>query len=141
MLKQSTILYDTVASVTLDKLAHILLYSLLNEPSGAVRRQCVDTITELDKNGSQRGRDWLELHEVVFHLTESDDTGLREAAFNLFAGSPMLMIENEKEVLDHLKQGLQDNQHMDVRLFTGNHEPDVNALLFPGSIFGAQGLY
>ncbi|KIM73570.1 hypothetical protein PILCRDRAFT_829051 [Piloderma croceum F 1598] len=110
-------LYDHLSSSALSTVERLLLHSLSHEPSAAVRRKSVDTITDLANNSMQRGRPWHALQAQAFSMTQSADAGLRESAFRVFAGSSMLVMDLQTDaVLRVLKGGLEDSQSIDVRL-------------------------
>ena len=51
-------------------------------------------------------------------MSQSPDAGLREAAFRVFAGSSMLVMDLQTDaVLGVLKGGLQDSESIDVSSF------------------------
>lgn len=51
-------------------------------------------------------------------MSQSPDAGLREAAFRVFAGSSMLVMDLQTDaVLGVLKGGLQDSESIDVSPF------------------------
>lgn len=110
-------LYDQLSSNTLSTLERLLLHSLSHEPSAVVRRKSVDTITDLANNSMQRGRPWHALQAQAFTMTQSQDGSLREAAFRVFAGSSMLVMDLQTDaVLGVLKGGLQDAESIDVSI-------------------------
>lgn len=52
-------------------------------------------------------------------MTRSSDAGLRDAAFRVFAGSSMLVMDLQTDaVLGVLKTGLQDAESVDVNICT-----------------------
>lgn len=108
-------LYDHLPTQALSTLERILLYSLLHEPSTAVRRKSVDTITDLANNSMSRGRPWHALQAQTFSMAQGEDVNNREAAFRVFAGSPNLIMDLQTEsVLAVLQKGLQDPQSIEV---------------------------
>lgn len=120
-------LYDHLSSNTLSTIERLLLYSLSHEPSSVVRRKSVDTISDLANNSMQRGRPWHALQAQAFSMTRSTDAGLREAAFRVFAGSSMLVMDLQTDaVLGVLKTGLQDAESVDVNI----HVPFCFCIVF-----------
>src|ERR1700683_489460 len=111
-------LYDHLSSTALSTVERLLLHSLSHEPSPVVRRKSVDTITDLANNSMQRGRPWHALQAQAFSMTQSQDPGLRESAFRVFAGSSMLVMDLQTDaVLRVLKGGLEDTESIDVNGF------------------------
>ncbi len=109
-------LYDHLPAQALGTLERILLYSLLHEPSTAVRRKSVDTITDLANNSMSRGRPWHSLQAQAFSMAQGHNPNNREAAHRVFAGSPNLIMDLQTEsVLAVLQKGLQDPQSVEVR--------------------------
>lgn len=111
-------LYDHLSAQALTNIERLLLHSLSHETSAVVRRKSVDTITDLANNSMQRGRPWHALQAQAFTMSQSPDAGLREAAFRVFAGSSMLVMDLQTDaVLGVLKGGLQDSESIDVSPF------------------------
>ncbi|GBE80930.1 Importin subunit beta-3 [Sparassis crispa] len=110
-------LYDHLSSQSLTTLERILLHSLLHEPSLAVRRKAVDTVTDISNNAMTRGRPWHSLQAQSFSMVDSSDPITREAAFKVFSGCPNLVMDLQTDaVVGVLQKGLQDAQSVDVRL-------------------------
>ncbi|KAF7978256.1 hypothetical protein HWV62_1080 [Athelia sp. TMB] len=110
-------LYDALSAPTLASLEKLLLHSLLHEANSTVRRKSVDTTTDLANHAMARGRPWHALQAQAFNMTRSTEPGAREAAYRVFAGSSMLVMDLQTEaVVGVLKGGLEDAESIEVRL-------------------------
>ena len=108
-------LYDHLSAQSLATLERILLHSLLHEPSQAVRRKAVDTVTDLANNAMSRGRPWPALQAQTFAMADSEDAVTREAAYRVFAGTTNLIMDLQRDsVLAMLQKGLQDPQSIEA---------------------------
>ncbi|KZP09493.1 ARM repeat-containing protein [Athelia psychrophila] len=111
-------LYDALSAPTLASLERLLLHSLLSDPSEGVRRKTVDTTCDLANHAMQRGRPWHALQAQAFSMSSNTSSaGQREAAFRIFNGAPLLVMDLSTEaVCAVLKGGLEDAESLDVRL-------------------------
>jgi hypothetical protein len=109
-------LYDHLSSQTLTNLERLLLHALSHESSQAVRRKAVDSICDLANNSMSRGRPWHALQAQAFSMCQSQNGGLREGAYRVFAGCPNLVMDLQTDaVLGVFQKGLQDADSIEVR--------------------------
>lgn len=120
-------LYDALPPSTLSTLERLLLHSLANEPSRAVRKKSVDTVSDVVKESMRRGRPWHALQSMGFAFLGEGPNGttfanaasgaaggvdpkyLRETAYLVFAGCPNLVLDLQTEaVVGVYRRGLED---------------------------------
>jgi uncharacterized protein YoaH (UPF0181 family) len=94
----------------------LLLHSLSHEASQAVRRKAVDSIRDLANNSMSCGRPWHALQAQAFSMCQSQNAGLRDGAYRVFAGCPNLVMDLQTDaVLGVFQKGLQDAGSNEVR--------------------------
>ena len=108
-------LYDVLSAECLSTIERLLLHSLAQEPSLAVRHKAVDTVADLANNSMSRGRPWHALQRQAFAMAEDENSATRESAYRVFAASPNLIMDLQTEtVLALLQKGLQDPGNVEV---------------------------
>ncbi|KAG6909546.1 hypothetical protein DXG01_016939 [Tephrocybe rancida] len=114
-------LYDHLSSQTITTLERLLLHSLQHEPNPKVRRNTVDTVSDVANQGMRRGRPWHALQGLVFQMAQVQTQGAegtlgRSSAYGVFAAAPNLIMDLQAEaVMGVLSRGLADAESIEVR--------------------------
>ena len=94
----------------------MLINQLANEQAPAVRNKLADTLAELARDSLSRGQSWNELSSALFQCVASDNASIRESAFRVWSGVPVMLLDMPMDQLKPLfEQGLQD-AHISVRI-------------------------
>ncbi|KAL6250246.1 importin subunit beta-3 [Rhinocladiella similis] len=93
-----------------------LLEGLAREQVHAVRNKIGDAIAEIAREYVDANEMWVELLAALFQASQSNDAGMRECAFRIFATTPgIIEKQHESAVLEVFGKGFKDDS-VDVRL-------------------------
>ncbi|KAF3892789.1 Importin subunit beta-3 [Trichophyton interdigitale] len=93
-----------------------LLEALSNETFTPVRNKIGDAVAEIASQYSDQEEPWPELLSVLFQASQSPVSGLREAAFRIFAATPTIIEKQHEDMVQGVfLKGFQDD-HVSVRI-------------------------
>lgn len=87
----------------------VLINQLANEQAPGVRNKLADTLAELARDSLSRGQSWNELSSALFQCVGNDAPAIRESAWRVWSGVPVMLMDMPMDQLKPLlTQGLQD---------------------------------
>ncbi|TIB80440.1 ARM repeat-containing protein [Wallemia mellicola] len=107
---------DILRHDTRQKISSVLINQLGTEQAQTVRNKLADTLAELARDSLSRGQSWNELASALFQCVANDQPFIRESAWRVWSGVPVMLMDMPIDQLKQLfTQGLQDAD-INVRL-------------------------